>query len=57
MQYSNEGETPTNNGQAWLTVAYWEREVRLGEKFFGWQPDVFISGGYNPNTENGSKFW
>lgn len=56
MQYSNEGETPTNNGQAWLTVAYWEREVRLGEKFFGWQPDVFISGGYNPNTENGSKF-
>ncbi|CAG5098638.1 Oidioi.mRNA.OKI2018_I69.XSR.g15846.t2.cds [Oikopleura dioica] len=56
MQYSNEGETSTNNGQAWLTVAYWEREIRLGEKFFGWQPDVFISGGYNPNTENGSKF-
>ena len=36
-------------------VIYMEMNDRLGDKFLGCTPDIIIDGGYNPDTQNGSR--
>ena len=44
-----------NNNQPWMSVVYWEKNDRLGDKFMGCSPEITIDSGYNPDTDNGKR--